>query len=38
MREITNMNRKISKMFLKSGNHKEAKDLKNLKTEYGNKT
>ena len=38
MREITNMNRKISEMFLNSGNHKEAKDPKNLKTENGNKT
>ena len=36
--EISNMNTKISGIFLNSGKQKETKELENLKTENENKT
>lgn len=37
MGKVSNLNRKISKMCLNSGKHKEAKEVENLKTENENK-
>lgn len=37
MGKVSNLTRKISKMCLNSGKHKEAKEVENLKTENENK-